>query len=230
MPGSHSVLVALHPLARVSASWMVWSSAWPMCRRAGHVRRRDDDRERRLVARRVGREVPLLSLFAVDEQAGLRPLFAGGRDDEAGLVATRIAPGSTLLPVDPKVSGGMTIEAKNAGELVVHTDFVFAYAFATDDVEKLRGPMDIVAVTRVQYDYIMRSGPSFRPESQGMWSGPSTGHSYSIDCTASQEGFLAPSFREQQAKRGSTRENGSPEDYFDPSKPMPTINHARPRR
>lgn len=184
-----------------------------------------------VVAARLDRRVlegrdlePLLSLFAADDQEGLRPLFAGGRDDEAGLVATRIAPGSTLLPVDPKVSGGMTIEAKNAGELVVHTDFVFAYAFATDDVEKLRGPMDIVAVTRVQYDYIMRSGPSFRPESQGMWSGPSTGHSYSIGCTASREGFLAPSFMEPRTKRGSTREDGRPEDYFDPSKPMPTVN------
>jgi len=184
-----------------------------------------------VVAARVDRRVlegrdlePLLGLFAVDDQAGLRPLFAGGRDDEAGLVATRIAPGTKLLPVEPKVDGGMTIEARNAGELVVHTDYVFAYAFAADDVEKLHGPMDIVAVTRIQYDYIVRSGPTFRPESQGLWSGPSTGHSYSIGCTASREGFLAPSFVEPQTRRGSTQEEGRPEDYFDPSKPMPTIN------
>ncbi|MEO6084698.1 MAG: hypothetical protein ABIQ18_16475 [Umezawaea sp.] len=171
-----------------------------------------------------GRDLePLLSLFALDDQEGMRPLFAGGRNDEAGLVATRIAPGSTLLPVAPKVSGAMTVEAKSAGELVVHTDFVFAYAFAAD-VEQLRGPMDIVAVTRIRYDYVMRSGPTFRPESQGMWSGPSTEHSYSIGCAASRDGFLAPSISEPRAKQGSPKESGGPSDYFDPDKPMPTTN------
>jgi len=184
-----------------------------------------------VVAARLDRRVveghdlePLLGLFALDDQEGMRPLFSGTRDDEAGLVATRIAPGTALLPVDPKVSGRMTAEAKSAGELVVHTDYVFAYAFSTDDVEKLNGPMDIVAVTRIQYDYIMRSGPAFRAESQGMWSGPATEHSYSIGCAASREGFLAPSFTEPRTKRGSTLEQGGPDDYFDPSKPMPTIN------
>ncbi len=184
-----------------------------------------------VVAARLDRRVlegrdlePLLGLFAADDQEGLRPLFTGGRDDEAALVATRIAPGSALLPVEPKVTGGMTIEARNPGELVVHTDFVFAYAFAADDVEKLHGPMDVVAVTRIQYDYIMRSGPAFRSESRGMWAGPSTGHSYSIGCTASREGFLAPSFVEPRAKRASSQEDGGPEDYFDASKPMPTMN------
>ncbi|WP_146175015.1 hypothetical protein [Umezawaea tangerina] len=184
-----------------------------------------------VVAARLDRRVleghdvePLLSLFAVDDQEGLRPLFAGGRDDEAGLIATRVASGWALLPVAPKVDGAMTAEAKGPGELVVHTDYVFAYAFATPDVEKLRGPMDIVAVTRIRYDYVMRSGPDFRPESQGMWSGPATGHSYSIGCTASREGFLAPSIAEPRTQRGSTQEEGRPEDYFDPDKPMPTIN------
>ncbi|MCS7476244.1 hypothetical protein ACFFQW_05135 [Umezawaea endophytica] len=184
-----------------------------------------------VVAARLDRRVveghdvePLLGLFALDDQEGLRPLFAGGRDDEAGLVATRIAPGTALLPVQPKVSGKMTIEAKSAGELVVHTDYVFAYAFSTDDVGKLNGPMDIVAVTRIQYDYIMRSGPTFRAESQGMWSGPSTEHSYSIGCAASREGFLAPSFTEPRSTHVSTLVDGKPDDYFDPSKPMPTIN------
>jgi hypothetical protein len=183
-----------------------------------------------VVAARLDRRVleggdlePLLGLFAADDQDGLRPLFAGGRDDEAGLVATRIAPGSALLPVEPKVTGGMTVEAKNAGELVVHTDFTFAYAFAAD-VEKLHGPMDVVAVTRIQYDYVMRSGPAFRPESQGMWSGPSTGYSYSIGCAALSEGFLAPAFSEPRVKVASTQEDGGPNAYFDPAEPMPTIN------
>lgn len=184
-----------------------------------------------VVAARLDRRVveghdpePLLSLFALDDQEGLRPLFSGDRDDEAGLVATRIAPGTALLPVAPKVSGGMTIEAKSAGELVVHTDYVFAYAFATGSEEEPTSPMDVVAVTRIRYDYVMRSGPTFRAESQGMWSGPATEHSYSIGCAASREGFLAPSFTEPRTQRGSSVEVGRPEDYFDPSQPMPTVN------
>ena len=184
-----------------------------------------------VVAARVDRRVveggdvePLLSLFALDDQEGMRPLFAGGRDDEAGLVATRVARGTKLLPVEPKVSGSMTAEVKGPGELVVHTDYVFAYAFSTDRPEQLHGPMDIVAVTRVKYDYIFRSGPQFRPESHGMWSGPATGHSYSIACTASRDGFLAPSVTEPQTKQGSAAEERRPEDYFDAAKPMPTIN------
>jgi hypothetical protein len=184
-----------------------------------------------VVAARLDRRVlegrdlePLLTLFAPDDQAGMRPLFEGDQHDEAGLVATRIAPGTALLPVEPKVSGRMTVEAKSAGELVVHTDYVFAYAFAVDDVSRLNGPMDIVAVTRIKYDYIIRSGPTFRSESQGMWSGPSTEHSYSIGCTASRAGYLAPSIAEPRTDRASALAGSKPEDYFDPSKPMPTVN------
>jgi hypothetical protein len=189
-----------------------------------------------VIAARLDRRVleggdvePLLGLFAPDDQEGMRPLFAGGRDDEAGLLATRVARGTKLLPVEPKVSGSMTAQVKGPGELVVHTDYVFAYAFFTDRPDQLRGPMDIVAVTRVRYDYIFRSGPQFRPESHGMWSGHATGHSYSIACTASRDGFLAPSFTDTpnqraQTKQGSSAEEGRPEDYFDAAKPMPTIN------
>jgi hypothetical protein len=119
----------------------------------------------------------------------------------------------------------MTVEAKGAGELVVHTDFVFAYAFEAD-VDKLHGPMDIVAMTRIQYDYVMRSGPEFRPESQGMWSGPSIGYSYSMGCTASRDGFLAPAFSEPRVKLDPPLEDGGPEVYFDPAKPMPTVNNC----
>ncbi|MFE2752832.1 hypothetical protein ACFXGA_12635 [Actinosynnema sp. NPDC059335] len=74
---------------------------------------------------------PFLGLLAPDLQDHMRPLFDGRHDVEAGLVVTRVAREWPLLPVAPKVSGSMRAEAGKAGELVVHTNYAIAYAFAT---------------------------------------------------------------------------------------------------
>lgn len=166
---------------------------------------------------------PFLGLLAPDLQDHMRPLFDGRHDVEAGLVVTRVAREWPLLPVAPKVSGSMRAEAGKAGELVVHTNYAVAYAFATAEPGRLTGPMDIVALDRVRMTYVVRSGPTFRDGSHGLWTGESSGFRYSMSCEAADRGFLAPAIADRRAPVGAdARED--PEHYFDPDRPMPTAD------
>ena len=66
VPGIHSVLKPCIRFMRMRMSCSVLFSAWPRCRAPGHVRRRDDDRVRRLqlavgvLGARLGVEVAAL--------------------------------------------------------------------------------------------------------------------------------------------------------------------------
>ncbi|GGP42886.1 hypothetical protein [Saccharothrix coeruleofusca] len=166
---------------------------------------------------------PYLALLAPDLQDHMRPLFDGGNDPEASLVVTRVAKGSELLPVAPKVNGSMRAEAGEPGELVVHTDYLVAYAF-TGSPALLTSPYDIVAVSRVSVDYVLRSGEGFREGSQGLWAEETDGHWYSISCEAAERGFLAPWVADRAMSGGTPGEFGPSEDYFDPNRPMPTTD------
>ncbi|WP_433269683.1 hypothetical protein ACQPZF_07650 [Actinosynnema sp. CS-041913] len=171
-----------------------------------------------VVASRLDRRViqdhdvePYIGLFAYDLQDHLRQQFDGRHDPEASMVVTRIAKGQRLLPVAPKVNGTMRAEAGQDGELFVHTDYVFAYAFATDKTPF--GPMDIIALRRVEMSYVLRTGDAFSADSRGLWTDQTAGFDYAIACTASKQGFLAPGISER-ATTDFTDDKPS-EDYFD---------------
>ncbi|MFI9813546.1 hypothetical protein [Saccharothrix variisporea] len=160
-----------------------------------------------------------IGLFAEDQQDHLRAQFDGTHDPEASIVVTRVAKGQHLLPVEPKVSGTMRAEAGEEGELVVHTNYVVAYAFTT--ALPVVDPMEIVSVVRVEADYLVRSGNRFRPASRGLWRGAMEGFNYSIACDASKAGFIAPWITEVARRSGHGAEH-EPEYYFDHTKPLGT--------
>ncbi|MFD0202301.1 MULTISPECIES: hypothetical protein [Saccharothrix] len=142
---------------------------------------------------------PLFGLFAPDLRESLRVLFDGRNDGEAALVATRVDRGARLAEVEPKVRGEMVAEVGAQGELSVRTDYTFAYAFAPDRPESVRGPLDVVALSRFQVRYSVRTGS---PGVEGLWADASVGSLHSIACSSAKRGYLAPAFTEPSLPPG----------------------------
>lgn len=160
-----------------------------------------------------------LSLLAKDSQKNMRPVF-GNDPNEAHAYATRLANGFTLLPAAPKVRGKMWAEqGTRPGELVVHTNYVFAYAFNTDSPDKLADAMDIVAVDRWDVDYSVLTG-RYTPSSLGVWPVRSQGFTYSMGCEALRAGFLAPAYSERRANAAASTP-GNRDVFFDPGSELP---------
>ncbi|WP_367131398.1 hypothetical protein [Saccharothrix sp. HUAS TT1] len=159
-----------------------------------------------VVAARLDRRVvrdhdlePFFGLFAPDLRDSLRVLFDGRNDGEAALAATRVDRGARLAEVEPKVRGEMVAEVGPEGELAVRTDYTFAYAFTPDRPEAVRGPLDVVALSRFQVRYSVRTGG---PGVEGLWADASIGSLHSIGCSAAKRGYLAPAFTEPALPTG----------------------------
>lgn len=185
-----------------------------------------------LVASRLDRQLLVnhdpatyLGLLAPDARRQLEPLFGTGREPEVQSLVSLIAPDSTLLPVEPKVSGSMSVKAGGPGELVVHTNYVFAYGFTPTTPTELVDAMNLIVVVRADVEYVLRVGNKWTPGSQGLWYGEASGFGYSIACDAYRNGFLAP----YQSERSVTapRDIGEPGDYFDPTAPLPAAGGCR---
>ncbi|WP_143446460.1 hypothetical protein [Kibdelosporangium aridum] len=155
----------------------------------------------------------LAALFAPD-------IRAEERADTTNRV--RIAPPFKLLPVSPKVTGTMTVESGEKGELNIRAGYSVAYAFAIDDPAEIRDAMDIVSVVRVDKRYVFRDGDTFEAGSQGLWPGDgSVILFYSIACKPLEQDLLAPAYSER-AYGGADTSDEDRAKIFDPSKPMPT--------
>ncbi|MBP2319786.1 hypothetical protein JOF56_000171 [Kibdelosporangium banguiense] len=160
-----------------------------------------------------------VSLLAKDSQKSVRPLFSKD-PSEAHVYATRLADGFTLLPAAPKVHGKMWVEqGTRPGELVVRTNYVFAYAFNYDSPDKLADAMDIIVVDRWDVDYSVLTG-KYTPSSQGLWPSRLQGFTYSMGCEALRAGFLAPAYSERRANAASSTPSNRGA-YFDPSSELP---------
>lgn len=177
-----------------------------------------------LITSRLDREVieghdyeRFLTLLAPKAQADLRPGFA----DDLGTsysYATRVADDYPLLAVEPKVRGSMSAKLGKDGALVVHTNYVFAYAFDALSPEELQGAMDIVAVDRWETDYAV-TDERWPADNQGIWLATVRGYGYSIACTAYKEGSLAPAYSERVDNAADPE---AQDRYFDPTKPLLT--------
>jgi hypothetical protein len=159
-----------------------------------------------------------LDLLAPDARRQLTPLFGDGREREVQSLVSMVATGNTLLPVDAKVSGSMTVGDGGAGELVVHTNYVFAYAFQPEKPTRLVDAMNVIVVVRADVDYVLRAGDRWTPGSRGLWYGDASGFSYSIGCDSYQKGFLAPAATEPTVSAAPALERT---EYFDPTAPLP---------
>jgi hypothetical protein len=157
-----------------------------------------------------------LGLLAPDASHQLAPLFGTDRQNEVASLVSLIDPNSPLLPVEPKVDGAMTVREGSSGELVVHTNYVFVYAFQPTGPVPLTSAMDVLVVVRADVDYVLRAGQRWSQGSQGLWYGAASGHVYSISCSAYRAGLLAPA----QVER-SVAAPDEPGVYFDPASPLP---------
>jgi hypothetical protein len=160
-----------------------------------------------------------LELLAPDARRQLRPLFGGGREPQVQSLVSMVASGTELLPVEPKMSGSMAVRAGGPGELVVHTNYVFAYAFRPDRPTKPSEAMDVIVLVRADVDYVLRSGERWTPGSRGLWFGDASGFGYSIGCEAYRKGFLAPVATEPSVT--APADDGRPDAFFDPTAPLP---------
>lgn len=165
-----------------------------------------------------------LDMLAPDARRQLTPLFSDGREPEVQSLVSMVATGARLLPVDAKVSGSMTVRPGDAGELVVHTNFVFAYAFEPTEPTRLVDAMNVIVVVRADVDYVLRAGERWTPGSRGLWYGDTSGFGYSIGCDAYRKGFLAPAATERSVTAQPPRERA---EYFDPAAPLQPAGGCR---
>ncbi|QUF07178.1 hypothetical protein KCV87_14730 [Actinosynnema pretiosum subsp. pretiosum] len=159
---------------------------------------------------------PLLSLLAPDSHPQVRDSLAASSGSS---LVTRVARGFALLPVEPKVTGSMSAGLDPEGNLLVTTDYLFAYAFAFGDRDRVFNPMQTVVVTRMRTEYSLVSGNRYAPGSQGAWFTSSEGYTYSMACGPAREGLIAPAYSEQALETAPST-TAPPERYFDPSMPI----------
>lgn len=158
-----------------------------------------------------------LALLAPDAQAQVGPdLTQPSPDGHAW--ATRIADGFHLLPVQPKVMGSMWAEQDPDGALLIHTSYIFAYAFDPGGAD-IVDAMDIVAVDRQDADYTI-TDTRWPANAQGLWPGKVQAYGYSIACDAYGRGELAPTYSERH--QDSTGTEQDEKDAFDPKSLIPT--------
>ncbi|GAA2994720.1 hypothetical protein [Actinokineospora diospyrosa] len=160
-----------------------------------------------------------LGLLAPDVARQLRPLFGNGNERQVQALVSMLDNGAQLLPATPKVKGAMRVEAGKVGELVVHTNYVFAYAFTADKVDLPLDPMSVVVVVRADIEYVMRKGPRWAPGSLGLWYEKVDGFFYSISCDSYRKGFISSDYRDRAPGRNQAKHDRV--TYFDPEADIP---------
>ncbi|OZM73552.1 hypothetical protein CFN78_08415 [Amycolatopsis antarctica] len=158
----------------------------------------------------------LAALFAQDVRESVAAEFAPGSG--TSVLGTRIAPGFRLAAAEPKVSGRMWAESGPDGSLLVRTNYVFAYAFHTDDPDSLVSTLDTVAMIRADVDFAVLEGKSWEPVSRGVRPEASETGFYAMACGPAEAGMLAPAWSEPGY--GTAPDPREPRDYFDPAAPM----------
>ncbi|MPZ83409.1 MAG: hypothetical protein GEV28_24655 [Actinophytocola sp.] len=181
-----------------------------------------------LVASRLDRRMVVdhdpsafLDKLAPDARRQLEPLFIGGREPEVQSLVSLVSDTAKLLPAQAKVDGEMNVTAGDAGELVVHTNYVFVYAFEPQGPTRLVDAMNVLVVVRADVDYVLRAGDHWTASSQGLWYGDATGYAYSMGCETYRKGYLTPASTERAVTASQSRE---PATYFDPASPLPATS------
>jgi hypothetical protein len=142
-----------------------------------------------------------------DNAPYLKSLAAGVQMPDPGTWVTKIADGYQLLPVAPKVSGELTSSVDDQGELVVHANFVYAYAFQPPSHVAPATPWDIVSVVHENTDYLIVGG---KP-----WPHAQKSYYFSMNCEMADKGVLGPQFSGHPTTPRMDAEQ--PQAYYDPA-------------
>ncbi|GAB3392355.1 hypothetical protein [Amycolatopsis echigonensis] len=131
--------------------------------------------------------------------------------------------GYRLLPVQPRMTGTMTVRPGEAGELYLHVSYVVAYAFDPGS-RVVEGPADLDPFVRADADYVVRSGSSWDKGDRGLWLSKSDGYFTSVSCDARKNNRLGPAFADTDFTGSSlTPDPGQ----FDPGKPVPVKGNCK---
>jgi hypothetical protein len=97
----------------------------------------------------------------------------------------------------------------------VHTNYVYAFAFAPTDPRRITQPWQIVAVQHVVEDVTVVSGTRYRAADRGLWVTMSRSYDESTACSASRHGYLAPAYSEPGPEP-------DPDPFYNPAHPVNT--------
>jgi len=140
----------------------------------------------------------------------LASLASGVVLHDPGAWVTKIADGYQLLPAAPRVSGEMTSSADDQGRLVVHANYVYAYAFQPPSHVAPATPWDIVSVIHENTDYLIVDG---KP-----WPHTEKSYYFSMNCELMDKGLLGPQFSGHPTK--SRMDAEPPQAYYNPAHPV----------
>ncbi|MDT7727062.1 MAG: hypothetical protein QOI21_3638 [Actinomycetota bacterium] len=145
-----------------------------------------------------------LALLATNEAKRVKEILDKPDKFESTSFVTQVADGFTLLPTGPKLSGRLSAKPGNeGGELIVHAEYLIAYAFDTAKPEDLTNPGDIVAFYRQDENYSLLKGSEYYDEDLGLRSGAGEGMTYSMACAPLKAGYLAPAYSEKAPSSSS---------------------------
>jgi hypothetical protein len=163
-----------------------------------------------------------LALSRLGTQADLRKDLSG----YPGSANTMLAPGFHLLPAPIKVNGTMSVDTNHQGDLVVHTNYVFAYPFAPSNPSEITETWQIVAIHHISQDFELVAGDDYAAADRGLWLGASHGYFSAMACGPSKQGLLAPAYSESRLDAGPDNEN--PDALYDPNHPLNIPDNCPP--
>ncbi|HEX3781902.1 MAG TPA: hypothetical protein VHX38_19735 [Pseudonocardiaceae bacterium] len=137
-----------------------------------------------------------------------------------------LAAGFQLLPAPIKVDGSMSVTTDASGELLIHTNYVFAFAFAPGSARDVSQPWQIVAVQHVAQDFMVPAGARYKAGDRGVWPGTTQSYADQIACTEINKGFLAPAYSDN-ANVDPPQDTDDPNALYAPSHAL-TITDSCP--
>jgi hypothetical protein len=164
-----------------------------------------------------------LAGLAPDARADEQSRITSPQSRLAGSVSW-LAAGFHLLSVPVKVDGGMTPSTDpKTGDLVIHANYVFAFAFDPGQAKTVSQPWQIIAVQHVAEDFTVVSGKGLHTADKGLWVTSENGYLDQIGCAESGQGFIAPSFADG-ANLDAPQASEDPDALYAPSHALNIAN------
>jgi hypothetical protein len=145
-------------------------------------------------------------------------------NDRDNAAVSMLATGVHLLPAPVKVDGSMSAGTDpKTGDLVIHTNYVYAFAFDPGQARDVSQPWQIIVVQHIAEDFTVVSGSHIATADKGLWI--TSAHSYldQMSCTQSNLGYIAPAFADN-ARIGAPTSTEDPDALYAPSHPLDIHN------
>ncbi|HEY4460951.1 MAG TPA: hypothetical protein VGN81_42005 [Pseudonocardiaceae bacterium] len=157
-----------------------------------------------------------LATLAPDARADEQQRLNTPNDRDNGAVSM-IASGFHLLPAPIKVDGSMSPGTDpKTGDLVIHTNYVYAFAFDPGQARDVSQPWQIIVVQHIAEDFTVVSGSHIAAADKGLWVTSANSYLGQMSCTAFDQGYIAPSYSDN-ARIDAPTNNNDPDALYSPS-------------